>query len=109
MRKNKIVRQKTEEGPEKIILFNEKVIYSLPGSIGCFLAHISQANADVKIIPWSSFKDQVFKIYNERLKDDWEISGNVLNSFIAFEEYIGLYFIKTYKQKSRAELKMLEF
>lgn len=94
---------------ETVNLFNERVIYSLPPIIGSYLMKFGKGDQEVKIIPWNKFKNQLFDIVDERIKDDWEISGSILNSFIGFDEYIVLYFIKMFNQKARSELKMLEF
>ena len=87
----------------------QEIIWQLPFGMCKFLEDIYGHYTDVSVISWPTFKEEIFKLMDQRLKDDWEIIGSPTNAIIPFEEYIILYFIRNSPQLRLAALKLLEF
>ena len=73
------------------------------------MSEISKDYKEVSVIAWPVFKQQIYDLYESRIKDNWEVVGSITNSIVPFEEYITLFFTKLYSHRRLAELKTLEF
>lgn len=61
------------------------------------------------MIPWLHFRKVIYEIYNERVKYDTEIQGSQMTTTMTLDEFVCIYFLKTYKLRRLAEIKLFEF
>lgn len=83
--------------------------WNLPISFIVFLENVTKQSESGRVLPWSYFKKIIFEIYNERIKFNWEFRAASINSTMTFDEFICIYFLKVYKLRRMAEIKLLEF
>lgn len=70
--------------------------WNLPVSIIVFLENITKNNESGRVLPWLYFKKIIHNIYLDRIKSNWEISGGLSNTFVNFDEFLCVYFLKVY-------------
>lgn len=83
--------------------------WNLPISMIVFLENISKLNDTGKVVPWIQLRKMIFDIYEDFVKNTWEIQGSCNTTTVYFDEYVCLYFLKFYKNRKQAEQKLFEF
>ena len=68
--------------------------WNLPVSIIVFLENISRQKENGRVLPWLYFKKIIFEIYEDRLNQSWEVTGSLVTTYIGFDEYLLIYFLK---------------
>lgn len=61
----------------------------------------------IKPIKWGDFKENIYDIYNDRVKYAAEISGSVNNSYMGMDESLVCYFIDKFHTKRRNEVEII--
>ena len=83
--------------------------WNLPLGMIIFMENVTQQNEKGKVLPWQHFKKMVYDIYQERLQFDWQVRGTAFTNTVQLEEFVLLYFLRKFKLRRTAELKLFEF
>ena len=68
--------------------------WNLPLNMIVFLENVTKSGENAKVLPWAYFRKITFEIYNDRVRNRLEIENSLINTFIPFNEYVCLYFLK---------------
>ncbi|CAI2376513.1 unnamed protein product [Moneuplotes crassus] len=83
--------------------------WNIPSFIIAFISNSLDTEEKGRVVPWPHFKKRLYEIYDERIAFSDEINGAVNTNYLALEEYIILHFIRKYKLRRLAEVKLIEF
>ena len=74
-----------------------------------FISNSINDNVEGWVLPWQHFKKKLTQIYDDWIAFQSEIGGHISSNYLSFEEFIILYFLRTYKLWWLAEMKLIEF
>ena len=79
----------------------------MPNLLILFLKNSTSTN--VKLIPWSQFKQIINQIYDHRIENSQEIYGMVNQTHMTHCEHLILYMLEKHQSRQQAELSLVEF
>ena len=83
--------------------------WNIPSFIIAFISNSLDSEEKGRVVPWPFFKKTLYEIYNERINFSEEINGAVNSNYLSLEEFLILYFLKKFKLRRLAEVKLIEF
>jgi len=83
--------------------------WNIPSFLIAFISNSLDSEEKGRVVPWPYFKKRLYEIYNERIQFSEEINGAVNSNYLSLEEFLIIYFLRKYKLRRLAEVKLIEF